>query len=184
MLVPAAAAMTDRARATASGEGVKMVLMVASCSAWRAALPVSPSLRLAVASVPEACLIGLEVGHIDRGDAACGRGSHDHGTRVQQVFPRTFGTEVGREITAAQEQATHALVSVCHAIGDEHGPGELDHRDNADTGLRTVKYVRYDPDLVRRLTLRNDNRVGLTTNVVKREQVAKPFHRARTIDAQ
>jgi phosphoribosyl-dephospho-CoA transferase len=39
----------DRAWVTASDEGVKMVLIAASCSACRAALPVMPGLRLAVA---------------------------------------------------------------------------------------------------------------------------------------
>ena len=140
--------MTDRAWVTASDEGVKMALMAASCSACRAALPVMPSLRLAVASLLKPRFIALEVGHVDRGDAGRGGGRDDARSRKQQVFPGAFGAEVGGQVAAAQEESAHAFVGARDEMGNEHRPRELDHREDADRRLRSIEDVRDYSDLV------------------------------------
>jgi hypothetical protein len=96
----------------------------------------------------------------------------------------TFGTEIGRQIATAEEQPANSLVGVRHEIGNEDCPCELDHRDDADRGLRAIQYVSHDADLVRGLTFGHDHRIRSASGVVEYKQVVEPFHRAWAIDAQ
>jgi hypothetical protein len=121
----------------------------------------------------QAGAIGLEIGHIDGGDAGGRRGGHDPGAREQQVLPGAFGAEVGRQVPAAQEQPADAFVRLRHMMGGEDRPCEFHHRDDPDRGLRAVQDVGHEPDLVGGFALGNDDGVGAGAGFMEREQVAE-----------